>query len=922
MIDAPVLPPKYLPTFLKFLLAYALIIFLLFQVVGESNQSLHLLIDTGNALLSLLLALFLLHEQYNIEKHIRQYLVIAFSFSAGTEILHALVGIEWGGSLAWIDTYTHILRPATWPPSTYVLPLALGWAYWLQQKKIMLRASLFAGGMLLLTLLLFALSWMLPRYMDTGILGIQRPTQILLLFLWLPVIAAYWRARAVHPLYEGFVWLGIMLFLSDAFMLYSTSPHEKFALIAHLGKFLAYMLLHLVQMQIVVADGIARSAAEQALTDEKNKVNAALEALKHQKYALDQHSIVSIADTKGTITYANDLFCNISGYSCEELLGKNHRILNSATHPTEFFREMLRTISAGKSWQGDVCNRTKQGGLYWVKTTIVPFIDMSSGKVSEYISIRTDITAQKSIQQEQLRLLAIVDAAPQFIGTATAQGSATHLNPAGRKMMGFTPDEDIRSTNIADYHPQWSGQIVLEQALPTAVRNGMWVGQTALISRNGEEIPLIQTILCHKNSDGSIAQFSTIASDMRQLNQVEKEAQLLREQIVQATKMESVGHLTAGIAHDFNNILGAMLGYAELSKAMLGMPQPIPTERIDKYLDVILSSGARAKELILQMLTFSRTSQTEGEQKNIPVIELAPLVKEVTSLLRSSIASTIDINYLIENEALKARIQPIQLHQVLLNLGVNARDAMGEYGRLDISLGEYHCEHQVCASCKKSFSGDFIKITVKDNGSGIPQKILNNIFDPFFTTKGVGKGTGMGLSVVHGLAHGSQGHVQVETSEKNGTEISILLPRSEGVLLAEENLKVEKLHAENIQGVRILIVDDELSLASMTSEFLKMHGAIVSTFTDSKLALAAFSENPNNFDLVITDETMPGLSGMHLAEKLLKHRPDLPIILCTGHSSHATSETVATAGIAGFFHKPYNMNALLQKIEQILVKHV
>lgn len=657
---------------------------------------------------------------------------------------------------------------------------------------------------------------------------------------------------------------------------------------------------------------------ETALNTAKENESAALQSLRHQKFALDQHSIVSVTDIKGTIIYVNDLFCKISGYAAAELIGKNHRILNSGTHPTELFQDMYRSIAAGKTWHAEICNRNKQGNLYWVQSSMTPYIDQKTGKVVEYISIRTDITAQKQIQHEQNLLLAIIEAAPQFIATATPEGRVTHLNPAGRRMMGFSTEEDLGTTRIADYHPQWAGKMVLEQAIPTAMRTGTWVGETALTTRDGREIPIMQTIFCHRESDGKISQLSTIASDLSQRNQMEKEAIALREQVTQATKMESVGHLTAGIAHDFNNILGAMLGYAELSKMMLGNPLPGANEKIQHYQEMILTSGNRAKELILQMLTFSRISEKDPDKNNVPVIYLAPVLKEVTSLLRSTIPSTIELNCSIETDHAKARIHPVQLHQILLNLGVNARDAMGKYGKLDISLSEAHCEQMICASCKSAFTGNYLKITVKDNGSGIPQEVLNKIFDPFFTTKGVGKGTGMGLSVVHGIAHGANGHVQVETLMGKGTTISILLPLGSLSDPTNETINVATERKIPISGTRILLVDDEPAMADMTKEYLAANGAWVDSYTDPILALEAYKQSPHNYDLVITDETMPGLSGLHLAERILSMTPGKPVILCTGYSEHASPEIVAAAGLAGFFYKPVTMSELIHKISELI----
>jgi len=204
----PPLQQKYFATFLKFLFAYALVILILFQEGDANFERLHLVLDTSNGILSLLLAVFLLSERYGLDNNVRQYLAIGFGLAAVTEILHALVGIEWSGSLEWIHSYSDTLRPASWPPSTYVLPFSIIWMLWLDHRKVRLAPKLFAIGMVIVTIALFVLALSLPKYVDTGIIGIHRPTQIPLLFLWVPIILMCWRDQAKHPLYEGMVWMG------------------------------------------------------------------------------------------------------------------------------------------------------------------------------------------------------------------------------------------------------------------------------------------------------------------------------------------------------------------------------------------------------------------------------------------------------------------------------------------------------------------------------------------------------------------------------------------------------------------------------------------------------------------------------------------------------------------------------------------
>jgi CheY-like chemotaxis protein len=384
-----------------------------------------------------------------------------------------------------------------------------------------------------------------------------------------------------------------------------------------------------------------------------------------------------------------------------------------------------------------------------------------------------------------------------------------------------------------------------------------------------------------------------------------------------------MGHLTSGVAHDFNNILGGILGYTELALAMLKRDKP-KLESVQRYLAETQSAGIRAKELVAQMLVFSRmrSEQDEGET---PVIWLQPVFKEVIGLLQSTIPATIKLNYHTPEHDLQAAIQPVHLHQILLNLGVNARDAMGEYGNLDFSMSAVTLENALCAACNNPFSGNFVEISVRDSGSGIPPEILQNIFDPFFTTKEVGKGTGMGLSVVHGVVHTLGGHILVDSHLGKGashigrgTAIRILLPQVEREVTAEQqNALGVNLDAPVLSGIRIMVVDDEHTMASMLTELLSMHGATVATFTESPQALLTFQKDPHAVDIVITDETMPSLAGMDMANLMLQERPGLPIVLCTGFSEHATAELAAHEGIAAFMRKPLNIPELIEHIRKL-----
>lgn len=661
---------------------------------------------------------------------------------------------------------------------------------------------------------------------------------------------------------------------------------------------------------------LARLARVRVTRQGEYRLQEALSELSYIQEGLNKHSIVSIADLAGRITYANEKFSDISGYSHDELIGQNHRLLKSGVHPPEFFQEIWSTIASGKIWSGEITNRKKNGQLYTVLSSIIPVLD-DYGLPLRYLSVRTDITQIKQLHaelgQEQERLSLALEATSTGLWEWNVTQNETLYDKSWCQLLGYPyPSHEswallIHPADFEEVFPKL--RAVLDQE--TTVYHSE---HRKLNAKRGWDWVLESGKVVEQDNDGFPSRIVGTMQIINERKASEARAQQLRDQLNQAVKMEAVGHLTAGIAHDFNNILGAMLGYIDLAAMMLANNKEIQVDKLGRYLGMVKSSGIRAKELIAQMLTFSRLSP-EGGDEQAPVTALTPIVKEVVSLLRSSIPSTVSLNYRIETENLKIRIQPVHLHQIILNLGINARDAMGEYGKLDISLSQYHSDNEVCNSCKATHSGDYARLAVKDSGSGIPEQVLNKVFDPFFTTKGVGKGTGMGLSVVHGLVHALGGHIHVESSRENGTAFNILFPLASEDVSAEA---IEETQVGNIKGAMIMVVDDELSVSTMLHEFLSSYGAHVITFSEPQLALDAFMQNSNSIDLVITDETMPGLSGMHLSAGMLKIKPNLPIILCTGFSDKANPETVAKIGITGFFNKPVKMNQLLNKIAELL----
>ena len=397
---------------------------------------------------------------------------------------------------------------------------------------------------------------------------------------------------------------------------------------------------------------------------------------------------------------------------------------------------------------------------------------------------------------------------------------------------------------------------------------------------------------------------TNLAHELEHRQQLEQERSEIARHLQQSQKMEAIGTLAGGIAHDFNNILSAVIGFTELG---LDDAEPGSPQRYN--LEQVLNAANRAKELVRQILTFSRQSKDEPKP-----VECRPIVAEVLKLLRASLPATIDIRQDLQSNAY-VFVDPTQLHQVVMNLCTNAGQAMiNEGGVLDVALRDHELDIQKISEFPDLTPGRYLLLLVKDTGHGMSQTIVNRIFDPFFTTKEKGEGTGMGLSVVHGIIKTCGGAVGVNSHPERGTEFRVYLP----AVTDPDQTESDDPLALPGGSERILFVDDEPLQTELATRLLGRLGYQVTTRTDSHEALQLFSSAADQFDLVITDLTMPKMTGKALAVAMLDIRPDVPIILCSGYSKGITSEEIHALGIRSYLMKPIAMHELARTVRKIL----
>ncbi len=616
-------------------------------------------------------------------------------------------------------------------------------------------------------------------------------------------------------------------------------------------------------------------------------------------------------DTNGTITFINPAAALLTGWSVDELIGRrSHPVLHHSWFDGTPYPEELCPVCATLS---DGISRHEEDEVFWrkdgtrfpVEYAGTPMRD-EGGELVGVVVVFRDISERRRAEEERLRLATAIEQSAESIIITDGAGALQYVNPAFERITGYAREEVIGChTRILK-----SGKHDREfyRSIRTAVRRGqVWKGRTINKRKDGSLFEVESTISPVRDSAGSIINYVAVQRD------VTHEAELER-QLRQAQKMEAIGTLAGGIAHDFNNILSAITGYTEL--ALDGIPEGT-TARSD--LGQVLKAGERARNLVKQILTFSRQS----EQERRPT-EIGRIVKEALKLLRASLPSTIEIRQSIAVTPGQdvSLADPTQIHQVLMNLCTNAAHAMRDAGGLlsvrleSIETGVEDGVPELNGRRPNVLPGAYLMLTVSDTGHGIEPALLDRIFDPFFTTKGPGEGTGMGLAVVHGIVKSHGGAISVSSDMEKGTTFGVFLPR---VISAER--QGEALHARVPlpRGTeRILFVDDEEPLVEMGRERLKRLGYSVVTSTSSLHALEMFRADPDAFDLVITDQTMPHLTGVELARAMMTIKPTLPVILCTGYSESITPESAKAAGICEFLMKPIILPEIARTIRDVL----
>ena len=536
---------------------------------------------------------------------------------------------------------------------------------------------------------------------------------------------------------------------------------------------------------------------------------------------------------------------------------------------------------------------------------IKPFEDRELRSTIEIALYKHKI--EKKLKENEEWLATTLKSIGDAVITTDTNGNVTFLNPAAESLTGWRREDAVgiplkEMLNIVDEETRRPVENLAEKVIDKNKIDGI-ANATLLITKHGEEIPIDAGGSPIRNDRGEITGAVYILSDVSQRKQAEEEKAGLEAQLRQANKMEAIGTLAGGIAHDFNNMLSIILGYADLAK----IDAPSESNLAEK-MDKILQAGDRAKDLVKHILTFSRQARIEKRP-----IKPHLIIEEALQMLRSSIPATIEIQEDISRECGFIDADSSQLHQIIMNLCTNAFHAMEKKGGiLRVCLKIADAVPLELIEGKSGAEDTFLELSIHDTGQGIDADIITKIFDPFFTTKE--KGTGMGLSITYGIIKDHGGAITVDSQLGKGTAFHIYLPQCERA--ADFNIAEEVVVSGGRE--RILFVDDEELLLEMNKNILERLGYDVTAILSSCEALEVFRNKPNEFDLVVTDQTMPGMTGLDLAKRMLQIRPDTPIILATGHSTIVNENLAKAHGIKEFVLKPLTALSVAKLIRKVL----
>ena len=620
--------------------------------------------------------------------------------------------------------------------------------------------------------------------------------------------------------------------------------------------------------------------------------------------AVDQGpASVVITDLEGHIEYVNHRFTQITGYTAEEARGRTPSLWKSGLTPEATYTELWRTITAGRQWRGEVQNRRKNGEVYWDLVTITPIRD-ESGAVTNYLGIQQDLTelrrATDAVAASEQRQRMLFETLDLIVLGLDADGRVDYVNPFFERLTGWTAAEARGADWIHTFLPE-AVRPTIQTTFRELIAHDLHSHYTnAILTKAGAQRLISWNNTVVRDGQGRATGTLSIGEDVTERVNLERQLQ-------QAQKMEAVGQLAGGVAHDFNNVLTAITGYAEFLRMDLPPSDPKLAD-----VDEIQNAVKRAGALTRQLLAFSR-------QQVLQPVVLNPndVVHGIEKMLRRLIGENFDLATALDPSAGQVKADPGQIEQVLLNLVVNARDAMPEGGRITIATVRAQIDEVAAAAQGKALApGDYVVLSVSDNGVGMSSEVRLRIFEPFFTTKPSGKGSGLGLATVYGIVTQSGGHITVYSEPGFGSTFKVYLPFvAPASTHAAEAASIERPREGS---ETVLIAEDDEAVRALATEILQRYGYTVLAARNGEEALFLAERFEGLIQLVVTDVVMTGMDGPTLVERLRARHPALRVLFTSGYTGEAVQRRGVLASGAPFLEKPFTAAGLARKVRDAL----
>jgi PAS domain S-box-containing protein len=603
---------------------------------------------------------------------------------------------------------------------------------------------------------------------------------------------------------------------------------------------------------------------------------------------------IYMLDASGRISTWNPGAQRFKGYTADEIIGEHFsRFYTPEDRKNDFPARALRIAAREGRFEAEGWRVRKDGTRFWAHVIIDP-IRADDGELLGFAKITRDITTQRDQQaalyesEQRFRLLVqgVRDCAIYMLDT---DGRVSNWNAGAEVIKGYKAEEVLGQHFSRFYTEEDRASGEPQRALETALREGKFEREAWRVRKDGSLFWAHVLIDPIYDEAGKHVGFAKVTRDASERKKAEQDLEETRAALAQAQKLQALGELAGGVAHDFNNMMTVIVGAADF----LRRRPKLAAEKREQYVNAIYETGMRATKLTGQLLAFGRRQPLRPD-----VIDANACIDALSEMLKRTLGSCIEVKLDLADDAGRVEVDAAQLETAILNASINARDAMPAGGTLSVATTVEHCD-----------AGDYVRIDIKDTGLGMTQRVLERAFDPFFTTKEVGEGTGLGLSQIHGFAAQAGGRAELRSAEGAGTTVSIIIPRScKDLTRLRESAPAGSLPS----GVRVLLVEDNAQVRAFAEDLLQDLGCEVVCAANGDEALGSLSDN--EFDVVLSDIVMPGMSGIELAGRIRQVRPDVPVVLATGYSEQAAQHAQSIPIIL----KPYGASELSAALGQAL----